>query len=446
MAGGSIGLELTGAVARPFMLMYDDLYLKKVQKAGIDMMMYERYIDDSNQVAVVPPPGSRYDRESKKVVIDETIIDMDENDDKRLATILNEIANDIIPGIIMEHDIPSKNIDNKMPILDMKVWIERSSGNIMFQHYEKPTASGNIMHANTAQAVTCRNSVHTQEIMRRLLNSSPLLDWDSSVAPVLSEYMLRMMQHGYPQQYRVDTLRRALRIYDHMVEEDRKEVRPLYRPKSWNITARRKEKQKKKYEWSTKGGHIAPIFVPPTPNGELANSLKRIADDEAELGVHFKIVETGGISMRSILQRSNPLQTIDCDNDDCLPCKTGRGAGGDCEGGGINYEIECQLCPDDSQSVYIGESSRNLYTRSKEHLQVYRQGINTSFIAKHQDSHHSGQEPEYKAKVVTRTRDCLSRQVREAVLIRRSDKNILNGKSEWHQPALFRVQQEIEQG
>ena len=77
---------------------------------------------------------------------------------------------------------------------------------------------------------------------------------------------------------------------------------------------------------------------------------------------------------------------------------------------------------------------------------MYRQGINTSFIAKHQDSHHSGQEPEYKAKVVTRTRDCLSRQVREAVLIRRSDKNILNGKSEWHQPALFRVQQEIEQG
>ena len=128
----------------------------------------------SLRLTVVPPPGSRYDRESKKVVIDETIIDMDENDDKRLATILNEIANDIIPGIIMEHDIPSKNIDNKMPILDMKVWIERSSGNIMFQHYEKPTASGNIMHANTAQAVTCRNSVHTQEIMRRLLNSSPL--------------------------------------------------------------------------------------------------------------------------------------------------------------------------------------------------------------------------------------------------------------------------------
>ena len=302
------------------------------------------------------------------------------------------------------------------------------------------------MHANTAQAVSCRNSVHTQEIMRRLLNSSPLLDWKSCVAPVLSEYMLRMMQHGYPQQYRVDTLTRALRIYDHMVEEEKKGIRPLFRPKDWNIPARRKEKEKKKYKWSTKGGHIAPIFVPPTPNGELANYLKMIADNEAEAGVHFKIIETGGISLRSILQKSNPLKTLGCDNADCLPCKEGRGAGGDCEGGGMNYEIECQICTGDKKSVYIGESSRNLYTRCKEHLQRYRQGEEKSFIAKHQEKEHGGQEPKYKARVTARTRDCLSRQVREAVLIRRSDSTILNGKSEWHQPPLFRVQQEVEQG
>ena len=188
------------------------------------------------------------------------------------------------------------------------------------------------------------------------------------------------------------------------------------------------------------------IFVPPTPNSELANSLRIIAENEAELGVKFKIVETGGLSMKSIMQISNPLKNIGCDNQDCLPCKDGRGPGGDCEGGGVNYELECQLCPDDSKSVYIGESSRNLFTRSKEHLGKYRQGINTSFIRKHQESDHMGQEPVYKAKVTARTRDCLSRQVREAVLIRRSDRTILNGKSEWHQPALYRVQQEIEQG
>ena len=82
-----------------------------------------------------------------------------------------------------------------------------------------------------------------------------------------------------------------------------------------------------------KGGAYCPNFRPPTPNSELANSLKVIADEEAELGIHFKIVETGGLSMRAILQKSNPLQNISCENADCLPCKEGRGVGGDCEGG-----------------------------------------------------------------------------------------------------------------
>ena len=71
---------------------------------------------------------------------------------------------------------------------DMKVWVDTCEGLIMFQHYEKPMASVNIMHAESAISVTCQHSVHTQEIMRRLLNSSPLLDWKTNVAPVISEY------------------------------------------------------------------------------------------------------------------------------------------------------------------------------------------------------------------------------------------------------------------
>ena len=67
-------------------------------------------------------------------------------------------------------------------------------------------------------------------------------------------------------------------------------------------------------------------------------------------------------------------------------------------------------------------------------------------MAKHQQSAYGGEEPTFRARVTASTRDCLSRQVREAVLIRRSDKNILNGKSEWHQPALYRVQHDVEQG
>ena len=53
--------------------------------------MYERYINDSNQVAVVPPPGSRYDEASKRFILDEELADVHENDDDRLTKILVQI-------------------------------------------------------------------------------------------------------------------------------------------------------------------------------------------------------------------------------------------------------------------------------------------------------------------------------------------------------------------
>ena len=51
-----------------------------------------------------------------------------------------------------------------------------------------------------------------------------------------------------------------------------------------------------------------------------------------------------------------------------------RGEGGNCGGCGVNYELECQLCPPENRSKYIGETSRNLYTRSKEHVARHRAG------------------------------------------------------------------------
>ena len=70
----------------------------------------------------------------------------------------------------------------------------------------------------------------------------------------------------------------------------------------------------------------------------------------------------------------------------------------------------------------------------------------TSFIVKHQTTVHQGEEAQFKAKVTASTRDCLTRQVKEAVQIRRSKVPVLNAKTEWHQPALFRIQSEIERG
>jgi hypothetical protein len=61
-------------------------------------------------VAVVPPPGAKYDVDTKKVVIDETLIDIAECEDERTATIYTKIANNVLPGILMAFDVPNTNI------------------------------------------------------------------------------------------------------------------------------------------------------------------------------------------------------------------------------------------------------------------------------------------------------------------------------------------------
>ena len=254
------------------------------------------------------------------------------------------------------------------------------------------------------------------------------------------------MKAGYPERYKKDTLCRCLRIYDRMVEEDTAGIRPLYRPKDYDVISRRREKQRKIESWSNRGGYIAPIFVPPTPNSELANSLKIIAESEADQGIRFRIIETGGRTVKSLLQKSNPTATVGCEERNCLPCRSGRGEGGDCRRCGVNYSIECQLCPVGSKSVYHGETARNLYTRGTDHEGNYRTKKEKLFMLKHQNKEHQGSPGIYTAKVTATAKDCLTRQVREAVHLRRCDVPTMNGKTEWHQPALFRIQSEILRG
>ena len=46
-------------------------------------------------------------------------------------------------------------------------------------------------------------------------------------------------------------------------------------------------------------------------------------------------------------------------------------------------------------------------------------------------------------QVIHSNRDFLSRQIREGVQIRRSSKPILNSRTEWFQPPLFRILNDV---
>ena len=121
-----------------------------------------------------------------------------------------------------------------------------------------------------------------------------------------------------------------------------------------------------------------------------------------------------------------------CQSGDCQACRGGPGLGGDCRRSNGLYKMDCCLCEEEERCTYVGETSRNLYTRVQEHMSKYqsRKTRADSFIHTHQNERHAGQPAEFEAKLIGSFKDCLSRQMSEGVHIRRGGPDILNSKSE----------------
>ena len=80
-------------------------------------------------------------------------------------------------------DYPSQNEDGKLPILDLKVWIERKKVEgreeeggdvwvVLHEFYFKDVASKCVINAKLTLPWNCKRTVLTQEILRILLNCS----------------------------------------------------------------------------------------------------------------------------------------------------------------------------------------------------------------------------------------------------------------------------------
>ena len=103
---------------------------------------------------------------------------------------------------------------------------------------------------------------------------------------------------------------------------------------------------------------------------------------EAEFKI--KVVEQSGVTLKRMLQRSDPFREKQCNNFDCLVCRTGGKES--CRSTGVTYELVCQVC----RHKYIGETSRSAYTRGKEHLRALEKREESSVLWRHSCDNHGG--------------------------------------------------------
>ena len=244
--------------------------------------------------------------------------------------------------------------------------------------------------------------------------------------------MLRLQYSGYNARFRAEIVKSALKAYKEIQAKDLSGERPMYRPKEWKTKERRKLRRSQKETWYRKGGHQSVIFIPATPQSQLRKKYEREID---KTKLKIKVVETSGISVKRMVQRSDPFERRECfDSEKCMVC---RGAGkGQCRRDNVTYEIKCSEC----ECVYVGSTARNGFSRGTEHDRANKKNDPKSATVRHTRQHHSSQQhgssnntpPVYNMTVTGKHDSALSRQVAESAKIDCvPDCLLMNSRQEW---------------
>ena len=181
--GGPIGLKLIGVLAQIFIIWWAKEFAERLEEMAIVMKTNKRYVDD--MVVQATPLGMR--NKDGKTYVDERSLAADEgiSKDEMTMTLIKQIRNDIHSSIQLEVDYPSNHWDGKLPIHDLKVWIEtkeketekqvEKASLIMYEFYSKSVASKAVINAKSALNWSTKRTVLTQEVLRVLLYCSRLL-------------------------------------------------------------------------------------------------------------------------------------------------------------------------------------------------------------------------------------------------------------------------------
>ena len=207
--GGAIGLELTGEIAGVFMSWWDRKMRARMEEEGVKVILYKRYVDDINLVVEV----------------------CNETEEKDAWKRIKEIGNRIHSSIQLEEDCPANYHDQKVPILDIKVWVT-DQGKIRHEYYSKSVSSKAVIDARSAMPRRDKRAVLTQDLLRILLRCSPELEWEMKKKHV-EEYVLRLQFSGYQERFRREIVKSALNVYEKIKRKVEKGERPMYRTKVW---------------------------------------------------------------------------------------------------------------------------------------------------------------------------------------------------------------------
>ena len=503
--GGPIGLRATGPVSRILMDYWAEQVRSQVERcntlADINPVRYQKvnlhflkkYVDDCLVALDTMAPGVRWCQAEKAMVWSKECEDADRKGGSEGGKIVSmeefaKMASSIVNCLKFTYDCPQMNANGTMPVLDTQMWVgceTRTTGIpeallkdkslvkakvgqlrsvVLYKFYQKPMTNKLSNRQSNAIPEQQKVSTTTQEVIRRLKNTSRDLP-PEEVENVIMTYMEELGAGGYSEDWRMRIIEAAIIGYERMWELEVKGQGFVNRPDYHTKLKRRWGKLVGKQNWfkgrnSQQSGPGQPtkktrrtgqrsenaevegvLYVPFTPQSVLKRSIQKTEDTllkNRRVG-KVRILERLGPKLSEIMCNPTPWSGQHCGRQGCSPCVTQEGS---CRKSNVTYKWTCMTCIDqrNMKVIYIGETARSLWDRSLEHMDDLKRRTDTSVLYRHwQETHINEGQPEFRVEVLGTHRSATERQISEALAIQRGQYDeLINNKSEWGMNCLVR--------
>ena len=328
-------------------------------------------------------------------------------------------------------------------------------------------ASRKVVQANSAFSTGMKRSILVEEGLRRLRNCSPELPWAKKIK-FLNVFSSDLRYSGHTESFRMTLLKKVVGRYKTELSNHLEEKVRMFRTREEREQCEDRKRKNQKDTWFRSDGATSTLTVPVTPNGALADKIrKNILRGRQPTGTKVKVVEDGGVCSRSGLVKVNQFCREVCGRAECLLCyqKVGGNKPTNCVKSNVGYKGRCARCPE--RLSYLGETSRTAYTRIKEHFSDYRSAAAArvppqpqpqqgdqgqgrrknvkSWMWEHSRDYHGGLlgqdggKEDYEFCVSGVFKKCLDMQVDEGFRILECESETgvaLNSKNEWFTPRI----------
>ena len=253
LAGGPIGMVLTAWLASIIMKAFDNLWVGLLVSNRVKFYGYGRYVDDSRTFLAGIAKGWRWvvDRfEFSKTWESEDLIE-NAPDDYRNVCLMVQAMNSLMPFLSFTGEAPSDFENGRLPTLDCDLFVQDNL--FKFSFFEKPMRSSKSLDANSALPANTIKSSLRQEIVRRLTNIHPSIEFSEKLS-ILDAFYDKLIMSGHKHNDIRLLFIEALLKFNQLVRNselppEHPSFRPLYLSNNFDKDRRGISKFLSRYNW-----------------------------------------------------------------------------------------------------------------------------------------------------------------------------------------------------